>query len=162
MVRLLRSVACAAVALVSFSSAPEPAVTTVRAQSELVLHKDGTKLYHRPACPVVRDGRGVLALTRAQAESRGYKAHADCDPANAKAPDAAPRSEAAKPETVYVDGSRHYHRKTCSRLKPEQKSVKAMPLESAGKSHWPCPACKPPIRKRSTEPAAPGAGRRGG
>ena len=39
--------------------------------SELVLHKEGTTLYHRPGCPVVRDGQGVLALSRGQAHARG-------------------------------------------------------------------------------------------
>jgi hypothetical protein len=133
------------------------------AQSELVIHVQGTKLYHRPGCPDLGDSKNVLAMTRAQAESRGYKQHETCDPANPDAPRAAGRS--AAPVTVYLDGSRYYHRSTCSRLPDDEdekkKKVKAASLEVAGKSHWPCPTCKPPVRKRSAEPAVPGTERRG-
>lgn len=144
----------------------------VFSQSELVIHKDGTKLYHRPGCPEVADRKGILAMTRAQAASRGYKPHEACDPAN---PDGTPA--AGKPEpspTVYLDGSRYYHRSTCTTLptskdqdqdqdnhKDKDKRVKAASLEVAGKSHWPCPTCKPPIRRRSAEPAVPGTDRGG-
>ena len=150
-----------------------PAATRGEAgQGELVIHKKGTKVYHRPSCPVVSDTTDVLALTRAQAEGRGYKPHEDCDPANPDAPAAAGK---VKPETVYLDGSRYYHRKTCTLLQGKgvyqdgkaegaksASGVKSASLEEAGKSHWPCPTCKPTIRKRSTSPAGRGAGRGGG
>lgn len=124
----------------------------------MVIHKDGTPLYHRADCPVVAGStQGVLAMTRAQAESRGYKPHDACDPANPKAPTA---KEKEAPPAVYLDDSRYYHRETCSRLPSDRKGVKAASLEVAGKSHWPCPACKPPVRKRSAEPAVPGTERR--
>jgi hypothetical protein len=42
-----------------------PATTTL--QSEMVIVKEGTKEYHRAGCEVIRDGKGVLAMTRAQA-----------------------------------------------------------------------------------------------
>jgi hypothetical protein len=126
------------------------------AQSEFVIHKEGTKLYHRPSCPIVLDLRGVLAMTRAQAEARGYKAHPDCDPNNPNAP--APKGPPPPPATVYLDGSKYYHRKTCSTLRDPQ-AAKAAALESAGKNHWPCPTCRPPVRKRSTENAIPGTKR---
>jgi hypothetical protein len=127
-------------------------------QSELVIHKEGTKLYHRPSCPVIRDGVGILAMTRAQAEARGYTAHPDCDPENPKAP--APRAAPPPPVTVYVDGTKYYHRKDCSTL-ATAKDVKAVSLEVAGKAQWPCPVCKPPIRQKSTENAIPGTKRLG-
>ena len=133
-----------------------------RGQGELVIHKQGTKLYHRASCPLVAGASDVLALSRAQAEGRGYKPHEECDPAN---PDTAPDGK-PKPETVYLDGTRYYHRKSCARLEgksaSEEGKVKSASLEDAGKSHWPCPTCKPPIRKRSTPAASPGTGRKGG
>ena len=125
------------------------------AQSELVIHKEDTNLYHRPACDVIRDMKGVVAMTRAQAESRGYQAHAECDPAVSKpgAP-ASPDSGAAAaqpkpaPQIVYVDGGKYYHRKDCRRLAANPKAVRAEPLDEAGKSLWPCPDCRPPVRPR--------------
>lgn len=144
-------------------------------QSELVIHKEGTTLYHRPACPVVQDmkpgvagGPGaagaavvavvaVVAMTRAQAEARSYNAHPDCDPANPKAP--APKPPTAPPQTVYLDASKYYHRKTCEKL-ADAKSVTPATLDEVGKSRWPCPACSPPVRKKSSEAAVPGAIRR--
>ena len=131
------------------------------ARAELVIHKDGTKLYHRATCPIVRDTTGVLLLTRGQAESRGSTPHADCDPSNPKATPA-PDAAAPSPVTVYVDDPRYYHGRTCTRLDPASTTVKALPLEAAATSHWPCPACKAPIYKRNVEPAVPGTNRRRG
>jgi hypothetical protein len=149
--RLTVALAAVAAALLTTSAAA--------AQSELVLHKDGTKLYHRPSCPVVAKLEGVVAMTRAQAESRGYTAHPDCDPANPDAP--APKGEPPPPATVYLDGSKYYHRKECGKVADPSK-LKAESLEVAAKKHWPCPVCRPPIRKKSTENAIPGTKRRGG
>jgi len=132
------------------------------AQSELVIHLEGTKLYHRAGCPVVKDGKGVMALTRAQAEARGLRAHADCDPAQQPTGQKDPSAKPAGPApVVYLDGSRYYHRKSCKELGADPKSVKEASLEEAAKSHWPCPTCKPPIRQRPGGPAVPGTGRRG-
>lgn len=133
-------------------------------QGELVLHKEGSGLYHRPGCPVVRDSAGILALSRAQAEARGYKPHPECDPSN---PRAVPPAKSAPtippaPITVFVDGPKYYHRKSCPKLDASSSSLKAVTLEAAAKTHWPCPACKPPIFKRNTEPAVPGTNRRRG
>jgi hypothetical protein len=134
------------------------------AQSELVIAKEGTSLYHRPGCVVIRDMEGILAMTRAQAEARGYKAHPDCDPA--RQPPAATASGPRGPSqpeaiTVYLDGSKYYHRKDCAKLKAKGRAIEAKPLEVAGKMQWPCPTCKPPVRRKSTEPAVRGTGRRG-
>jgi hypothetical protein len=97
--------------------------------------------------------KGVVAMTRAQAESRGYKAHADCDPAVSKpvvpgVPAAAAAQPKPTPQTVYVDGGKYYHRKDCRRVAAKPKGPRAEPLEVAGKSLWPCPDCRPPVRPR--------------
>jgi hypothetical protein len=125
-------------------------------QSELVIYKERSQLYHRPGCEVIRDGTGVLALTRAQAEARGYKPHPDCDPEQRK-PDAPGDKAAARPQTVYVDGTKYYHRKECKRLEAKPKAVRAESLDAAGKAYWPCPDCRPPVRKRT--PASEPLGR---
>ena len=122
---------------------------------ELVLQKEGTKEYHRPGCEVIRDGKGVLAMTRAQAESRGLKAHAQCDAARLPSAggDAAGRGSAA-PVFVFVDGSAKssggesnqlYHRESCARLGKERRKLN---VDEAAKRYWPCAKCRPPIRKR--------------
>ena len=89
---------------------------------ELVLVKEnGTpKQYHRSGCDLVRDGKGVLAMTRGQAESRGYKAHPDCDPSTAsgKAAAAAAGGGAVPPvePNVVIDApGKYYHRENCPR-----------------------------------------------
>ena len=126
----------------------------VAAQSELVIYKEGTTLYHRAGCDVIRDMKGIVAMTRAQAESRGYKAHPECDPGVNKpegpaSADAAAAAQAKPtPQTVYVDGGKYYHRKDCRRLAANPKAARAELLEVAGKSLWPCPDCRPPVRPR--------------
>jgi hypothetical protein len=144
----------AAVAIVTLVS---PLTT---GQSELVIYKEGSSVYHRPGCPALKDPTGVMAMTRAQAESRGYKPHAECDPER-KPTDGAQEAPAAPPPTVYWSDSRYYHRKDCVKLATDPKRIHSESLEVAGKTHWPCPVCKPPVRKRSANPAAPGTGRRG-
>lgn len=127
-------------------------------QDEFVIVKEGTGLYHRPACPVIRDGVSVLALTRAQAEQRGLKAHETCDPSNPKydpptAREAAPGKPQPKgPVFVVVDRSKYYHRDVCAKLGADRTKVD---LEVAGKKYWPCPTCKPPVRRKSDGPAVP-------
>jgi len=125
------------------------------AQSELVIYQEDTKLYHRPACEMIRDMKGVVAMTRAQAEARGYKPHPDCDPEvrkpDAQAAAASSSSSTAstpKPQIVYVDGGKYYHRKDCRRLIADPKPARAESLDVAGKSLWPCPDCRPPKRPR--------------
>jgi hypothetical protein len=110
-------------------------------QGEMVLQKEGDKQYHRPGCPVVREPKGVLALSRAQAESRGLVPHDGCDPSKAS-PDG---KAAEEPVFVFLDDSKYYHREDCKKMKgkPRRES-----LEIGAKKRWPCPVCKPPIRKR--------------
>lgn len=136
----------------------------VGGQSELVIYKEGTTQYHRAGCEVIRSGEGVIALTRAQAEARGYKPHPDCDP-DVRKPAAGDGSTAtdrraapAVDPTVYVNGTKYYHRKECRRLEANPQAVRVETLDKAGKSFWPCPDCRPPVRKRSAAPAV-GRGR---
>jgi hypothetical protein len=135
--------------------------TVASGQSELVIYKEGTGLYHRAGCPVVADQKDLMAMTRAQAESRGHKAHADCDPARQKAGSAPGANQPPAPVTVYLNDGKYYHRKDCPKLEEGGKPPKSALLETAGKSHWPCPDCRPPVRRKSAEPAVPGTGRRG-
>jgi hypothetical protein len=111
-----------------------------QASTEYVLVKQGSKEYHRPGCDVVRDATNVVAMTRAEAESRGLKPHAACDPSKAK-------SSATTVQYVFVEpGDKRYHRETCAKL---GKTRERITLEQAAKKkYWPCSVCKPPIRKR--------------
>ncbi len=138
---LVRSVgAVLLVPLLALTAAPAIA-------QELVLHKEGTGLYHRPSCDVVRDGVGVLALSRGQAEARGLKPHPECDPSRTPPP----AEKAAKPAApsqvfVFVDSGNQYHRDGCKKL---GKGARRIALDEAAKKRWPCPTCRPPIRPRA-------------
>jgi len=127
-------------------------------QSPYVIHKEGTSEYHRPWCPVVSDGKSVMALTRAQAEGRGLTSHAACekDPSQEAATGTGGRAAIGRaptsPQFVFIDGSKYYHRETCEkRVGPRSRVA----LDTAGKSRWPCPVCRPPVRKKSDAPAVP-------
>ena len=122
-----------------------PLVMVLLAQSEMVIQRDGTTVYHRPACDQVRDVRGVLAMTRAQAEARGLKPHAECESLkNSTEKESA--ASPAKPAMVLIDvGGTYYHRDKCEKL---SKNVRRVPVTEAYKKHWPCRTCKPPIRPR--------------
>ena len=108
---------------------------------EYVLVKKGSNEYHRPGCDLVRDTTDVVALTRREAESRGMKPHAACDPSKQ-----GDRSTARTEYVFVAAGDKRYHRESCTKLgTPHQRIT----LEDAGKKkYWPCPVCKPPIRKR--------------
>lgn len=131
--------------LVSIGGASAP-------QGELIIVKKGASVYHWPGCSVVRNGDGVLAMNRGQAELRGLKPHPDCDPS--KAPAAAPgrpgrgtgKLSQPAPPYVFVDGAgKYYHRERCARL--ERTPRKVVLDASTARKYWPCPACKPPIRQ---------------
>ena len=98
----------------------------------------GSKEFHTPACPLIKDAKGVSVLTRAQANGKGYTQHKDCDPATI--------AEKNAPPTVYVSESdKVYHRADCKVL---PKDAKKVPLdEKAVKGRWPCTVCRPPIRQ---------------
>lgn len=121
------------------------------AQSEMVVQRDGTTLYHRPSCEQVRDVRDILAMTRGQAESRGLKPHADCDPD--KNPPPREGGAAPAPAMVLIDvGGQYYHREKCEKLSSNSRRVS---VTEAYKKHWPCRTCKPPIRPRPGKGATP-------
>ena len=139
------------VALLLFAGVAPGARAVVFAQGELVIVKEGTTEYHRPGCRVIRDGKNVLAMTRAQAESRGLKSHPGCEAAVAEAaPETGQPAKPPAPVYVYTDSSKYYHRQDCRKLAAEASKVL---LEDAGRKFWPCPVCRPPIRKKSSEPA---------
>ena len=142
-----------ALIVVSLAIAMVPARS---AAQELVLQKQGTKEYHRPGCEAIRDGKNVLAMTRAQAEGRGLKAHGACDPARVPPARGGEDSQSpwtAAPVFVFVDAAAKpskgenqlYHRETCTRL---ARARRKLPVDEAGTQFWPCPKCKPPIRRR--------------
>lgn len=112
------------------------------AQTQYVLVKPGSKLYHQPDCEQLVGAKGVTAMTRSQAEARGLTQDPACDPAK-HPPD---EKKKAAPVYVYVqpDGQ-YYHREHCEKAGA---SPKRMTLDEAAKKYWPCPVCKPPIRKR--------------
>jgi hypothetical protein len=122
------------------------------AQSDFVIHKEGTGFYHRAACPVVKAGVGVLLLSREQADARGWKQHPECDPEKTREDARVAQKRRAAAEFVHVDDSKYYHRNTCRNLHAGSKRVA---LEEAGKKFWPCPVCKPPVRRKSDGPAVP-------
>jgi hypothetical protein len=120
---------------------------TSSSQSELVIVKEGTSQYHRPGCDLIRDGKGVLAMTRAQAEARELKSHDGCDPSKVPPPPAAGEKRPAGPVFVYLDASgKQYHRENCRRLTRDQR--KKVNLEDVWRKYWPCNVCKPPVRRR--------------
>jgi hypothetical protein len=114
-------------------------------QSELVITRAGDKEYHWPGCERIKDAKDVLALTRAQATTRGLKPHAACDPSTSPRPGDSSKSSPAPDPVVYVDDGRYYHKKDCAKL---GKDPRRLSLDEAGRKYWPCPTCKPPIRKR--------------
>jgi len=130
-------------------SSPAPLLAAVAAclamlvapdQGELVIVKEGTGLYHRPGCPVVRDGRRVVAMTLGQAASRGFKPHPACDPSMA-----APSKPAVPAAVMVDDNGKYYHRERCPKLGPHPRKID---LAAAAKKYWPCPRCRPPLRPR--------------
>ena len=132
------------------------ALTSPRAhQPEMVIVIESTRQYHRASCPLLRKGaKDIIAMTRGQAESRGYKDHPECDPQNpANNASGGNASPGEREPTVYVytsAGDKRYHRETCAKLPKDRKKVL---LEEAGRKLWPGPTCRPPIRKRT--PAVP-------
>jgi hypothetical protein len=113
-----------------------------QASTEYLLVKQGSKEYHRPGCDVVRDTKNVVAMTRAEAEARGLKPHAACDPARSA------KNTAPKVQYVFVEpGDKRYHRETCPKL---GKTRERITLDAAAaRKYWACSVCKPPLRKRA-------------
>jgi methylphosphotriester-DNA--protein-cysteine methyltransferase len=132
-------------------------IPVLAAQGELVIVKEGTGLYHRPSCDVIRGATDILAMSVGQAEARGFKPHPDCDPSNPKTltppPASAAKGTTEKPRKppapvyVWIDaGSTLYHREGFRRL---GQAPKKMVLDAAtAKKYWPCGVCKAPILPR--------------
>ena len=136
-------------------------IPVVAAAQTLVIHKEGTREYHRPWCPVIRDGKNVMALTLGQAKGRALEPHAECDKEPPGVAGTTGDSRSRKPVApvfVYVDGTKYYHRQDCVKRRGVEKRET---LDVAAKTHWPCPACRPPVRKKSDGPAVPKRGTRG-
>jgi hypothetical protein len=112
--------------------------------SALVVVIPGEKRFHQPGCPLVRKaGSKVRVMKQAEAERRGLESHDCSDPGVAQRDAAA----AANTSTVYVQAQdKRYHQSGCKRLKT---GATAITVEKAAQDHWPCPACKPPIRQRA-------------
>jgi hypothetical protein len=112
--------------------------------SALVVVIPGEKRFHQPGCPLVRKaGSKVRVMKQAEAERRGLESH-DCSDPGAAQRDAA---AAANTSTVYVQAQdKRYHQSGCKRLNT---GATAITVEKAAQDHWPCPACKPPIRQRA-------------
>lgn len=111
--------------------------------SALVVVIPGSKQFHQPGCPLVRQaGSKVKVMKQAEAERRGLTPHDCSDPGEPERAAAA----VANASTVYVQASdKQYHTSGCKRLKP---GATATTVEKAAQGHWPCPVCKPPIRQR--------------
>ena len=112
--------------------------------SALVVAIPGGKQYHQPGCPLVRNaGSKVQVMKQSEAERRGLTAHDCSDPGTAERDAAA----AVNATPVYVQpNDKQYHTSGCKRLKPDATATR---VEKAAQDHWPCPVCKPPIRKRA-------------
>ena len=109
----------------------------------LVVVIPGSKQFHQPGCPVVRRaGSNVQVMKQAEAERRGLTPH-DCSDPGTPQRDAA---AAANAGTVFIQpNDKQYHREHCKRLKAQATPTT---VDKAAQDHWPCPACKPPVRQR--------------
>jgi hypothetical protein len=132
---------CIAIAGAFMARAADGQATT--SGSALVVVIPGSKQFHQPGCPLVRQaGSKVQVMKQAEAERRGLTPHECGDPAEPQRAAAA----AANATTVYVQaGDRQYHTSGCKRLKS---GATTTTVEKAAQGHWPCPVCKPPIRQR--------------
>lgn len=116
----------------------EAAAQTSSSKSAMVVDIPQDKLYHRPACPLVRAaGSKVKLMRQAEAVRRGMKPH-EC-------PVLADGSEDPNAVPVYIqEGDGRYHKEGCEKLGDKAEKVT---LEEGGKGRWPCTVCRPPIRK---------------
>jgi hypothetical protein len=113
----------------------------------MVVIVKGGKQFHQPGCAVVaKAGANVTVAKRGEATRRGLTAH-DC---GVPAPEAA----AGDPNLERVatqPGDNKYHRTSCEKLGAKRSTLT---LDAAGRTLWPCPVCKPPIRQRKPVPDA--------
>ena len=120
------------------------ALPAAQSATELVVIIPGTKEFHRPGCPLVaKAGSKVTVSKRGDALRRGLKEHAACF--SGAAADSPPAADVNATKVFTQPGDERYHRATCAKLTGTRTELT---LEEAGRKLWPCPVCKPPIRKR--------------
>lgn len=125
------------------------AVALAHAQtvSQFVVVLTGSKEYHTPACPLIKDRKDVAVMTRAQAHGKGFTPHKAC------ATEAAAVKDDGK---IYIYVSKtettRYHKADCKELPKDAKKV--VLDKDAVRGRWPCTICRPPIIKRPA-PAVP-------
>lgn len=124
------------------SSAPAPARTPAAGSAaEYVVTVPGSKEYHRPGCDLVRAAKAPAVLLKSQAEGRGLKPHADCDPVNLQ-PDGTPKP---KPVFVYIQkDDNKYHKAECALVRKDATRVRLD--KDAVRGRWPCTVCRAPVR----------------
>ena len=116
-----RVLAVFAIAMVLFlpvsSAAQQAGAKPAGGGSAYVVIWQGSKEFHTPSCPLIKDAKGVSVLTRAQADGKGYTQHKDCDPAVI--------AEKNAPPMVYVaESDKVYHRADCKVLPKDARKVK--------------------------------------
>jgi hypothetical protein len=137
-----------AVLLVMFAALASPRVVPAQDQAPsattLVVVIQGDTQYHQPGCPLVaKAGSKVQMMKLDEAARRGLTAH-DCEGAAIDQP-----KKDANAIPVFVQpGDKHYHNKGCAKLGA---GATTLALGDAGRRYWPCPICKPPIRKRESK-----------
>ena len=131
--------ACGLVAGVAVAPALAQAPSTA---TSMVVDVPQDNLYHHPGCPLVRAaGSKVRVMRQGEAVRRGMKPH-DCAIGEGGA-GAGVNPNAA---SVYVQkGDSRYHKEGCSKLTP---AATKTTVDEAGRDHWPCTVCKPPVRKK--------------
>lgn len=123
--------------------------TTGAAQdaSSMVVIIAGDKTFHQPGCALVaKAGSKVTVSKRGEATRRGLTAH-DCGPGASGEASGDPNAE----KVATQPGDNKYHRPTCAKLAATRSTLT---LGEAGRKLWPCPVCKPPIRKPPPPPAS--------
>lgn len=115
--------------------------------SSMVVIIAGDKTFHQPGCAlVVKAGSKVTVSKRGEATRRGLTAH-DCglDASGGSTGDPNAEKVATQP------GDNKYHRLSCAKLGTTRSTLT---VGEAGRKLWPCPVCKPPIRKPPPPPAS--------
>lgn len=129
-----------AAVLIATSSAAQ------NASSMVVIIADD-KTFHQPGCALVaKAGSKVTVSKRGEATRRGLAAH-DCGFDASGGPTGDPNAE----KVATQPGDNKYHRLACAKLAATRSTLT---LGDAGRKLWPCPVCKPPIRKPPTPPSS--------
>jgi hypothetical protein len=122
--------------LIAVLQAPPDAGATL----VVVLTKSDAREYHTPACPLIRGVSDVAVMRKTEAEQRHYT------PPRACHSDPPPKPAPIAVQVFVAKSDKYYHRDSCRRKKPDAQPMK---LDDAGRRYWPCPVCRPPVRKRA-------------